>query len=71
MVRFTLVAIAVLAVLGFVFWVVGLWNHLIRLRHQVRHAFAGIDVLLAQRRDELPALVETCKGAMRHERETS
>jgi LemA protein len=64
----------VLAVLGFivigsVVYVVGLYNGLISLKHAVDQAWANIDVLLKQRHDELPKLMDTVKGYMGHERE--
>ena len=36
----------------------------------MRKAWANIDVLLTQRHDELPKLVETCKRYMQYEQET-
>ena len=47
-----------------------IYNGLVRLKHRVRMTWSNIDVLLKQRHDELPNLVETCKGYMRHEKET-
>lgn len=47
-----------------------IYNNLVGLKHGVSQAWANIDVLLKQRHDELPKLVETCKAYMKHERET-
>ncbi|HRD66428.1 MAG TPA: LemA family protein [Candidatus Competibacter sp.] len=47
-----------------------LYNRLVTLKHNVGMAWSNIDVLLKQRHDELPKLVETCKQYMRYERET-
>ncbi len=47
-----------------------LYNHLVTLKHNVDKAWANIDVLLKQRHDELPKLVETCKQYMKFEQET-
>ena len=47
---------------------VGIYNGLVALKHAVDRAWANIDVLLKQRHDELPKLVETVKGYMAHER---
>jgi len=47
-----------------------LYNSLIRLRNENDRAWANIDVLLKQRHDELPNLVETVKGYMQHEQQT-
>jgi len=49
-------------------YVVLIYNALVRLKHNVSQAWANIDVLLKQRHDELPKLVETCKQYMQHER---
>ena len=51
-------------------WGVSLYNALVRLKHGVTKAWSNIDVLLKQRHDELPKLVETCKQYMQHERQT-
>jgi len=47
-----------------------LYNALVRLKHGVSKAWSNIDVMLKQRHDELPKLVETCKQYMQHERGT-
>ena len=47
-----------------------LYNNLVSLKHNVSKAWANIDVLLKQRHDELPKLVETCKQYMGYEQET-
>lgn len=49
---------------------VGIYNGLVSLRENVKVAWANIDVLLKQRHDELPKLVETCKRYMQFEQET-
>ena len=64
-----LIVILVLIVL-LVGWLVGLYNALVRLRNQVKDAWAQIDVQLKRRYDLIPNLVETVKGYMTHERET-
>jgi len=46
------------------------YNGLVRLRNQVKNAWAQIDVQLKRRYDLIPNLVETAKGYMKHERET-
>lgn len=62
---FVLLAIAV----GLALYVVMIYNNLVRLKHNVSRAWSNIDVLLKQRHDELPKLIETCKQYMKHERE--
>jgi len=59
-----------LFVLGVLIYIVILYNGLVRLRNENNRAWANIDVLLKQRHDEIPNLVETVKGYMQHERET-
>jgi LemA protein len=51
-------------------YVVVLYNRLVSLKHDTSKAWSNIDVLLKQRHDELPKLVETCKRYMVHERKT-
>jgi LemA protein len=51
-------------------YVVRIYNGLIALRENLRKAWSNIDVLLTQRHDELPKLVETCKRYMGYEQET-
>lgn len=49
---------------------IAIYNGLVTLKHNVRKAWANIDVLLKQRHDELPKLVEICRQYMRHEQDT-
>ncbi|HCS28480.1 MAG TPA: LemA family protein [Spongiibacteraceae bacterium] len=51
-------------------YAVTLYNGLVNLKHAVSKHFANIDVLLKQRHDELPKLVETCKQYMQYEQQT-
>ena len=62
------VILALLVVL--IVYLVGIYNGLVALREKVKTAWANIDVLLKQRHDELPKLVETCKRYMQFEQET-
>lgn len=60
--------IAVLVILAvLVFFVIGLYNRLVKLRNNRENAFADIDVQLKQRLDLVPQLVEAVKGYMKHE----
>lgn len=59
-------AVAVFAVL----YLILMYNGLVNLKHNVAKHRANIDVLLKQRNDELPKLVETCKQYMEFEQET-
>jgi LemA protein len=60
---------AVLAVLGaaFVAYGVGIYNGLVEVRNNVDKSWQNIDVLLQQRHDELPKLVDATKGYLKHE----
>jgi LemA protein len=59
-----------LFVAGLFIYTVILYNGLVRLRNENDRAWANIDVLLKQRHDEIPNLVETVKGYMQHEQQT-
>ncbi|MBT8768798.1 LemA family protein [Metapseudomonas boanensis] len=65
----TSVALIVVLLLAAAYAVI-LYNALVRLKHGVGKAWSNIEVLLKQRHDELPKLVETCKQYMQHERTT-
>jgi LemA protein len=58
----------VLAVI--VFWGVGAYNRLVRLRNVIGNSFAQIDVQLKRRYDLIPNLVEVARKYAAHERET-
>ena len=64
----TLVVVALLVAL--LFYGVMIYNNLVSLKHAITQAWANIDVLLKQRHDELPKLVEVCKQSMHFEQET-
>ncbi len=51
-------------------YVVMLYNGLVTVKHNVSKAWANIDVLLKQRHDEIPKLVETCRQYRQFEQET-
>ncbi|GAB3248112.1 LemA family protein [Chitinimonas naiadis] len=52
-----LLAILTLALI----YLVMLYNQLVAIKHNVFKSWSNIDVLLKQRHDELPKLIETCK----------
>ncbi|MCC6915982.1 LemA family protein [Nitrosomonas sp.] len=60
-----LAAITALLIFGIM-----IYNSLVDVKHTVSQAWSNIDVLLKQRHDELPKLVETCKQYMKFEQET-
>jgi LemA protein len=61
-----IVGIVVILIITFI----AIYNSLVRLRNQVKNAWAQIDVQLKRRYDLIPNLMETVKGYMKHERET-
>jgi LemA protein len=65
---FGVVLLAAIAVV--VVYAVMLYNDLVQIKHNVGKAWANIDVLLKQRHDELPKLIEVCKQSMKFEQET-
>ena len=64
----TIILLGVLVLV--VVWAVMIYNNLVQVKHNVSKAWANIDVLLKQRHDELPKLVETCKQYMKFEQDT-
>jgi LemA protein len=67
MTSFIIFVLIVVLVIGYT---ATIYNGLVRTRNEVKLAWSNIDVLLVQRHDELPKLVEVCKRYMQHERET-
>jgi LemA protein len=57
-------------VAGTLLYLIIIYNGLVRLRNDSNRAWANIDVLLKQRHDGIPNLVETVKGHLQHERQT-
>lgn len=53
-----------------VFYFIVTYNSLVSIKNNVEKAWANIDVLLKQRNDELPKLIDTCKVYMAHESQT-
>ena len=56
--------------LAIILYFVVIYNGLVRLKNNIEQSWSNIDVLLKQRRDEIPKLVAVCEGYMKHERET-
>ncbi|MFT4261129.1 MAG: LemA family protein [Candidatus Woesearchaeota archaeon] len=60
-----------------IWWIIGgaiilliifIYNGLVRVKNQVKNAWAQIDVQLKRRNDLIPNLIETVKGYAKHER---
>jgi LemA protein len=64
-----LYAAIALAALGLLLYAGGAYNQMVRASREIDRAFANVEVVLRQRHDELPRLVDVCRGYMAHERE--
>jgi LemA protein len=62
--------IAILIVAALLGWTAFVFNRLVRLRNQVRTAWADIDVQLQRRHDLVPQLVAAVRGYAGHEQAT-
>jgi len=63
----TMALISILLLALLLTWAVWAYNRLVRLRNQVRTAWADIDVQLTRRHDLVPALVAAVKAYAGHE----
>jgi len=64
-----LVVLLVIAAVAAVYLIMT-YNNLVTVKNNVARAWANIDVLLKQRHDEIPKLVEICKQYKQFEQET-
>lgn len=62
-----IIAVIAVIVVALVVWAIATYNNLVSLRLRVRNGWSQIDVLLKQRTDLIPNLVETVKGYAAHE----
>ena len=65
---YTIVLLAAIALV--VFYSIMVYNSLVTVKHNVSKAWANLDVLLKQRHDEIPKLVEVCKQYRQFEQDT-
>lgn len=66
MVGYLILAVVLVALI----YLVMIYNGLVSCKNNVAKAWANIDVLLKQRHDELPKLIDTCKQYMQYEQAT-
>lgn len=59
--------IILVVIVVIIFWLIGVFNGLIRKRNRVDEAWSDIDVQLKRRYDLIPNLIETVKAYARHE----
>ncbi len=64
MLTLLIIGFLLIALIGYT---IGVYNALVRVRAAVKLAWSDIDVLLVQRHDELPKLVEVCRQYMQYE----
>lgn len=62
-----LLLVALVLLFALAAWAMLAYNRLVRLRNQVRTAWADVDVQLVRRHDLVPQLVAAVKGYARHE----
>jgi LemA protein len=62
--------VVTLFAVGIFIYFITIYNSLVRLKNDINKSWSNIDVLLKQRHDELPKLIETCKGYMQYEQQT-
>jgi len=65
--RFLWILIGVIVLL--IFWLIAIYNSLVKLRNRTDEAWSDIDVQLKRRYNLIPNLVESVKGYAKHERE--
>lgn len=66
-----IIGLAIVLFLIIVFgYFISIYNSLVRLKNDIEKAWSNIDVLLKQRSDELPKLIASVKGYMKHEKGT-
>lgn len=64
------VAAGIVIVGGLLVYIVVIYNSLIRLKKNIEKSMGNIDVLLKQRNDEIPKLVDTAQEYMDYEKDT-
>jgi LemA protein len=69
-VAIVVLVIFIIVVVALIAYFVGIYNNLVTLKNDIDRSFSNIDVILKQRHDELPKLIDTCKGYMKYEQET-
>lgn len=63
-----ILAVILFVLVGVAGYFVYMFNGLVRLKNNIKKSWSNINVLLKQRSDELPKLLETVKGYMKYEK---
>lgn len=66
----TALIIVIVLVVLILLYLVSTYNNLVSLRNKVKDQWSQIDVVLKNRNDLIPNIVETVKGYAKHEKET-
>ncbi len=70
LVLIALLVVLVLVIVILVAWYVGTYNAFVQLKADIPKSLSNIEVLLKQRHDELPKLIASVKGYLKHEKST-
>jgi LemA protein len=62
--------VLVFILVGLVLYIITIYNGFVALKNNIERNWSNIDVLLKQRYDELPKLINVCEGYMQHEQKT-
>lgn len=62
--------IVLVIIVALIFFIIAIYNNLVKFKARYENAFSQIDVQLKRRYDLIPNLIETAKGYMAHERDT-
>ncbi|VUD60048.1 hypothetical protein TDB9533_02833 [Thalassocella blandensis] len=62
--------VTLVIVVALIFYIITIYNNLVKLKNQFENAFAQIETQLTRRYDLIPNLVEIAKGYLKHESET-
>jgi LemA protein len=65
-----ILSIIIVAIVIILLFIIIVYNRFIHLSNNIKKAFSNIDVSLKQRSNEIPNLVNTVKGYMKHEKDT-
>lgn len=63
-----ILAVLLFVAIGMVIYIIGIYNGLITVKNNIDKSWSNIDVLLKQRHDELPKLIASVEGYMKHEK---